>query len=55
VALNTWLGHRLAQTVLGEAPPPAFAELKHRRIPLRALRRAYLPVVGQWYRYQDRT
>jgi len=54
VALNSWLGHRLAQTVLGEAPPPAFAELKHRRIPLRALRRAYLPVVGQWFRYQDR-
>jgi glycine/D-amino acid oxidase-like deaminating enzyme len=54
VGLNTWLGHRLAQTVLGEAPPPAFAELKHPRIPLRPLRRAYLPLVGQWFRWQDR-
>ncbi|WP_254126954.1 FAD-binding oxidoreductase [Aquihabitans sp. G128] len=54
VALNTWLGHRLGQTVLGETPPPAFAELRHRPIPLHRFRRAYLPLVGQWYRYQDR-
>ncbi|CAN5466147.1 FAD-dependent oxidoreductase [soil metagenome] len=54
VALNTWLGHRLAQTVLGVTPPPAFAELRHRPIPLHRLRRAYLPLVGQWFRYQDR-
>jgi glycine/D-amino acid oxidase-like deaminating enzyme len=54
VALNTWLGHRLGQVVLGEAPPPSFAELTHRPIPLHRLRKLYLPVVGQWFRYQDR-
>lgn len=55
VALNTWLGDRLAQAVLGAAPPPAFAELRHRPIPLHRFRRAYLPLVGTWFRYQDRT
>ena len=54
VALHTWLGHRLGQTVLGEAPPPSFAELTHRPIPLHRFRKAYLPMVGQWFRYQDR-
>ena len=54
VALNTWLGHRLGQVVLGEAPPPSFAELRHRPIPMHALRRGYLPLVGEWFRYQDR-
>ncbi|MCU1497226.1 MAG: putative dependent oxidoreductase [Acidimicrobiales bacterium] len=54
VALNTWLGHRLAETVLGRTPPPAFAELRHRPVPLHRFRRAYLPLVGQWFRYQDR-
>jgi glycine/D-amino acid oxidase-like deaminating enzyme len=54
VALNTWLGHRLALTVLGEAPAPAFAELPHRPVPLHRLRRAYLPLVGEWFRFQDR-
>lgn len=54
VALNTWLGHRLGQTVLGETPPPSFAELRHRPIPLHRFRRAYLPLVGQWFLHQDR-
>ncbi|HEX2578394.1 MAG TPA: FAD-binding oxidoreductase [Aquihabitans sp.] len=54
VALNTWLGHRLAGTVLGEVPPPSFAELRHRPIPAHRLRRAYLPLVGRWFRHQDR-
>ncbi len=54
VALNTWLGHRLGRVVLGDAPPPSFAELRHRPIPLHRFRRAYLPLVGQWFRYQDR-
>lgn len=54
VALNTWLGHRLARTVLGETAPPSFAELPHRPIPLHRFRRAYLPIVGRWYRHQDR-
>jgi glycine/D-amino acid oxidase-like deaminating enzyme len=54
VALNTWLGHRVARTVLGDAPPPAFAELHHRPVPLHRFRRAYLPLVGEWFRFQDR-
>jgi glycine/D-amino acid oxidase-like deaminating enzyme len=53
VALNTWLGHRMAGAVLGE-PLPAFAELPHRPIPLHALRRAWLPLVSAWFRRQDR-
>jgi glycine/D-amino acid oxidase-like deaminating enzyme len=52
VALNTWLGHRLAATVDGEPPPP-FAELRTPRIPLWRLRRAYLPAVGLWFRVRD--
>jgi glycine/D-amino acid oxidase-like deaminating enzyme len=55
VALNTWLGHRLGQVALGEAAPPSFAELRHRPIPLHRARKLYLPLVGQWFRYQDRT
>lgn len=54
VALNTWLGHRLGLVVLGRAAPPSFAEVRHRPIPARSLRRLYLPLVGQWFRWQDR-
>jgi glycine/D-amino acid oxidase-like deaminating enzyme len=54
VALNTWLGHRLGLLVLGEAGPPALAELPHRPIPLYRWRNAYLPLVGRWFRWQDR-
>lgn len=54
VALNTWLGARLGLHLVGEAPVPAFAELPHRAIPLHRLRRAYLPAVGLWFRWQDR-
>lgn len=54
VALNSWLGTRLALTIAGDTPPPAFAELTHRPIPFYHLRRAYLPVVGQWFRWGDR-
>jgi len=39
---------------MGAAPPPSFAELAHRPIPFHRARRAYLPLVGQWFRYQDR-
>ena len=53
VALNTWMGHRMAGAICGDPMPP-FAELAHRRIPLRSLRRAWLPVVGEWFRAQDR-
>ena len=55
VATNTWLGHRIGQTVLGETAPPAVAELRHRPIPLHRVRRAYLPAVGTWHRWQDRS
>ena len=54
VALNTWLGARMAQHLLGEAPLPSFAELRHRPIPLHRARAAYLPLVGLWFRWQDR-
>ncbi len=53
VALNTWLGHRMAAAIDG-GPPPPFAELQHRPIPLHALRAAWLPFVSAWYRLQDR-
>jgi glycine/D-amino acid oxidase-like deaminating enzyme len=54
VALNTWLGARMAQHLLGEAPLPSFAELPHRPIPVHRARAAYLPLVGLWFRWQDR-
>jgi glycine/D-amino acid oxidase-like deaminating enzyme len=53
VALNTWLGDRLAKVVLGEAPPPACAEIPHRAIPARAWRAAYLPLVSRWFSWRD--
>ncbi|MBV9953047.1 MAG: FAD-binding oxidoreductase [Acidimicrobiia bacterium] len=55
VATNTWLGHRIGQAILGEAPPPAVAELHHRAIPAHGLRRTWLPAVGSWFRWQDRS
>jgi len=54
VALNTWLGARMARHLLGEAALPAFAELQHRPIPLHGVRAAYLPLAGLWFRWQDR-
>ena len=53
VALNPWLGTRLARMLLGD-DPPSFAELRHRPIPLRPLEPLYLPLVGLWFRWQDR-
>jgi glycine/D-amino acid oxidase-like deaminating enzyme len=53
VALNTWMGHRMAGAVCGD-DLPSFAELPHRTIPLHSLRRAWLPVVSTWFRFQDR-
>ena len=43
VALNTWMGMRIGRHLAGDGPPPAFAELPHRPIPLHRWRRAYLP------------
>lgn len=54
VALNTWLGHRMAGALCGDVLP-AFAELPHRAIPLHSLRRAWLPVLSAWFRFQDRS
>ncbi len=54
VSLNSWLGYRLGQVVTGQAPPPAFAELKHPSIPLKPLSSSYLPLVGKWFALQDR-
>ena len=54
VATNTWLGHRLAGTVAGTAPPPAFAHLKHRAIPAKGWSPAYLPLVSRVFAWQDR-
>ncbi len=54
VATNTWLGHRLGQTIVGAAAPPAFARLKHRKLPAKSMSTAYLPLVGRWFERQDR-
>ncbi len=36
------------------AEPPAFAEIPFPAVPAHRLRSAYLPVVGQWFGFQDR-
>lgn len=54
VCVNTWLGHRLGQVAAGAAPPPSFAELPFRRIPMRGWRSAYLPMLSRWFTWQDR-
>ncbi|MBL8774411.1 MAG: FAD-binding oxidoreductase [Acidimicrobiales bacterium] len=53
VALNTWMGTQVGAMAAGD-PAPAFAELRGPSIPVRGLRGAYLPLVGQWYRWRDR-
>ena len=53
VALNTWLGDRIGRHLAGDADPPSFTELRHRPIPLHATRRAWLPAVGAYLRWQD--
>ena len=53
VALNTWLGHRMAGAICGEELPP-FAELAHSVIPLHSARTAWLPLVSVAFRAQDR-
>ncbi|MGZ4681824.1 MAG: NAD(P)/FAD-dependent oxidoreductase [Acidimicrobiales bacterium] len=54
VALNSWLGAQAAAVVAHGAEPPAFAEIGFPAVPAHALRSAYLPIVGQWFGYQDR-
>jgi glycine/D-amino acid oxidase-like deaminating enzyme len=53
VALNTWMGRAVGAWACGD-PAPAFAELDHPAIPLRALRRLWLPLVGRYVKMQDR-
>jgi glycine/D-amino acid oxidase-like deaminating enzyme len=53
VALNTWMGRRVAATICGDVRPP-FAELPFRSIPLHRVRNAYLPVVGAFFGARDR-
>ncbi len=53
VATNTWLGHRMAQTITGSAPPPAVSRLRHSAIPAHRLAGSYLPLVSRWFTWQD--
>jgi len=53
VALNSWMGTRAADVVLG-GPPPALSEIRFPAVPLHRARRAYLPLVGQWFAWEDR-
>jgi glycine/D-amino acid oxidase-like deaminating enzyme len=53
VALNTWMGRRVAATICGEARPP-FADRPFRPIPLQRMRNAYLPMVGAYFGARDR-
>lgn len=52
VALNTWLGREMAGAICGDPLPP-FAELGHPKIPLNAVKRAWLPVVSTYLRAED--
>lgn len=54
IALATWFGERAACWLLGEEPPPAFAQLKFPTIPAHRLRSAYLPAAGAAMRALDR-
>ena len=53
VATNTWLGHRIAQTLTGQAEPPAVASLRHAAIPAHRWSSSYLPLVSRWFSWQD--
>ena len=53
VALNSWLGVSAADAVDGQGSSP-FADLSFPAVPLHAARSVYLPVVGQWFGWQDR-
>jgi glycine/D-amino acid oxidase-like deaminating enzyme len=54
VALATWFGTRAAAWMTGEEDPPAFAGLTFRPIPLRSLRRWWLPPAGRVLQFADR-
>jgi hypothetical protein len=44
----------MAEWMCGEEDAPVFSRIKFPTVPLHALRAAYLPLVGQWYRARDR-
>jgi glycine/D-amino acid oxidase-like deaminating enzyme len=52
VALNSWMGVRAAEVLLG-GEPPAFADIRFPAVPLHRFRRAYLPAVGRYFIWQD--
>ena len=54
VALATWFGKRMAEWMCGEEDAPVFSRIKFPAVPFHALRAAYLPLVGQWFRARDR-
>jgi glycine/D-amino acid oxidase-like deaminating enzyme len=54
VALATWFGVRAAAWLSGEEPPPVFAQLPSRPVPLHGLRELHLPAVGWYLRALDR-
>ncbi len=52
VALNSWMGTRAAEVVLG-GPMPAIADIRFPAVPFHRVHRAYLPAVGQWFGWED--
>ena len=52
VALNSWMGVKAAEVLTGGAEP-AVAGIGFPAVPLHRARRAYLPLVGQWFAWQD--
>ena len=54
VAMSTWLGTRVAEWLAG-GDPPALANLRFPLVPAPFEGRPwFLPVIGEWYRLQDR-
>jgi glycine/D-amino acid oxidase-like deaminating enzyme len=55
VAMQTWLGHRAALRLSGQAnTATAFDDLPFPTMPLYAGKPWFLPIVGSWYRLKDR-
>ena len=53
VATNTWLGHRVAQTITGQAEPTGRGGSEAQSIPVHRWSSAYLPVVSRYFSWQD--
>ena len=53
VALATYLGARLGETVAGRGNLDPFSRLPFRAVPLYFGRPWFLPIVGAWYRFRD--